>query len=192
MKKKIPLLIATILGISLLLSVPRTTETYKNENVPCTPTFEDGDGPYYIPNAPNRSNLANPASRATSLTVTGKLLKNDCKTPVANAVIDLWQANENGIYVNEWGRGRITTNEQGEYQFSTVVPKGYGEGTAYRPPHIHFKIWVENKLIITSEMFFPDVHGKEGFQDAFIMDLVKQSSFFGREHWIGQHDIILP
>jgi protocatechuate 3,4-dioxygenase beta subunit len=192
MKKNLLLLVTIIVGTIVLLSIPRTTESYKNTNIPCTPTFEDGDGPYYVPNSPNRSILNSPSSRAVSLTVSGRLLKSDCKTPVTRAVIDLWQANENGIYVNEWNRGKIVTNNKGEYQFSTIVPKGYGEGTAYRPPHIHFKIWVDNQLLITSEMFFPDVHGKEGFHDAYIMDLLKQSSFFGRGHWIGHHDIILP
>ncbi len=158
---------------------------------PCVPTFADGDGPYYLPNAPMQSDFRAPGTRGVSLTVRGKVFRSDCVTPAANIELDLWQANENGIYVNEWNRGRIRTNADGSYTFTTVVPKGYGEGTAYRPPHIHFKVRENGNLLVTSEMFFPDVKGKEGFNDAFIMQYQEQN-VLGKISAQGYHTIILP
>ena len=118
-------------------------------------------------------------------------MESDCKTIVSNAVIDIWQANESGSYQDEWYRGRVRSNGKGDYSFETVIPKGYGEGTGYRPPHIHFKVFIDNKEVITSQMFFPEVSGKPGFDEAYIMKLTSQLLTGEREH-IGNHNIIVP
>lgn len=119
------------------------------------------------------------------------MLLNDCKTPVRNGIIDIWQANETGNYADEWYRGQIKTDESGTYVFESVIPKGYGEGTGYRPPHIHFKIFVDDKEIITSQMFFPEIAGTKGFDDAYIMKVDKKTEAGTVIHY-GNHDIILP
>ncbi len=157
----------------------------------CIPTFADGGGPYYKTNAPFRKDIAPKQNNGEKLIVAGKVLKNDCKTPVANAVLDIWQADELGYYQDEWYRGKIKTNQNGEYTFETVVPKGYGEGTGYRPPHIHFKIFKDSTEIITSQMFFPEVKDREGFDNAYIMKL-ETSKQNGSKLHKDNHDIILP
>ena len=166
-----------------------------NEIVPeateCVPTFADGGGPYYKPTAPFREVLVDEGADGEPLTVRGKILLNDCKTPVTNAVLDIWQANASGSYEDEWYRGKVRTDDEGNYAFTTVVPKGYGEGTGYRPPHIHFKVFVNDTEIITSQMFFPEVKGREGFNDAYIMELESTTTANGKHHK-GYHDIILP
>lgn len=158
---------------------------------PCVPTFVDGGGPYYQPNSPFREKIVPDENNGEVLTVSGKVLRRDCQTPVANAVIDLWQANESGNYEDEWYRGQIRTDRSGNYSFITVVPKGYGEGTAFRPPHIHFKVFVEGNEIITSQMFFPESKGRPGFEDAYIMKL-ESTEKNGEQIHEGYHDIILP
>lgn len=160
-------------------------EVLKNEN--CIPTFLDGGGPYYEPNTPFRTNIAPENNQGIQLTVQGKILAPDCTTPLKNLIVDVWQANESGNYEDEWYRGRVTSNENGEYEFTTVIPKGYGEGTAFRPPHIHFKIWNGNQLIITSQMFLPESRA-QGIEEAYIMDVSKQTD----TAYIGKHDIVLP
>lgn len=157
----------------------------------CEPTFLDGGGPYYLANAPFREHIAPDANEGDALVVQGRVLEEDCKTPVAGAIVDAWQASEDGSYENEWYRGRVRTNERGEYRFETVIPKGYGEGTGYRPPHIHFKIWQGNTLRITSQMFFPEISGTRGFDDAYIMSVITKPGLFGERHF-GFHNIILP
>lgn len=157
---------------------------------PCVPTFVDGGGPYYKLNAPKRSELAPKNSKGEVLFVTGRVLANDCATPVANVTVDIWQANESGSYEDEWYRGQITSNDRGEYAFSTVIPKGYGEGTGYRPPHIHFKIWKDGKEIITSQMFLPASRA-QGIEEPYIMTLTKTTED-ERTFYRGTHDIILP
>ena len=91
------------------------------QNVPkpinCIPTFADGGGPYYKQNSPFRNNIAPENNNGEKLIVRGKVLKNDCITPVANAVLDIWQANETGNYQDEWYRGQVRTDDQGNYFF---------------------------------------------------------------------------
>ncbi len=189
-------LITAILGIILLIAggsifFLNNSVIRLNRKASCKPTFADGDGPYYLPNAPFRDSLAPTNNHGQPLVVSGTLLQNDCLTPISDAVIDIWQANEDGVYVDDWYRGKIRTDAQGKYQFESVMPKGYGEGTAHRPPHIHVKIYLKDQLIITSEMFFPEVKGTPGFDDAYIMTTtIKKKD--GVETIYGNHDLVLP
>ena len=194
MNYPLALLLCVIVGGTVALSIPMPVHhplVSTNPSKPCIPTFQDGDGPYYLSTAPFRSNVRPPSVTGTLLTVNGKVVANDCKTPLAGVIVDFWQANEHGVYVNEWYRGRVITNKNGEYRFQTVLPQGYGEGTAYRPPHIHFKIWDSTTLKITSEMFFPDVRGREGFHDAYNADVVATRSW-GKVELTATHTIVVP
>jgi protocatechuate 3,4-dioxygenase beta subunit len=157
----------------------------------CVPAFADGDGPYYLSGSPSRYKIVPAENKGKKLIVKGKLLRSDCKTVVKGAVIDIWQADETGSYQRDWYRGKVTTDNFGNYKFETVIPMGYGEGTAFRPPHIHFKIWENDRLLVTSEIFFPESKGKAGFEDAYIMKLTdsRLSKVFG---YVGTHDIVLP
>ena len=166
-------------------STTNTIPTVSAEN--CLPAFRDGGGPFYLPNAPFRENIAAVVNDGEMLLVEGYIFDSICQNVVANAVLDIWQASEEGEYEDEYYRGQVMTDSNGYYKFETVVPLGYGEGTAYRPPHIHFKVHVDGKEIVTSQMFFEDVRGREGFNDEYIINLEQTSN-----GWIGNHNIILP
>lgn len=157
----------------------------------CTPAFQDGGGPYYKSNVPFRSKIAPDVNNGEKLIIKGRVLRVNCKIPVPGAVIDLWQASEEGSYQDEYYRGKILADKNGNFKFETVIPKGYGEGTAFRPPHIHFKVFIDNKEMITSQMFFPESKGKPGFDDAYIMSL-ESKKFLGKTVYRGYHYIILP
>jgi protocatechuate 3,4-dioxygenase beta subunit len=156
----------------------------------CVPTFVDGDGPYYKTNAPFRTKIVPDQHNGTKLIVSGRVMANDCKTTLSGVTLDIWQADETGSYQNEWYRGQVTSAEDGTYHFETVAPKGYGQGTAYRPPHIHFKARKNNTLIITSEMFLPEARAQQ-IEDAFILKII-ESEENGKKTLEGIHDIILP
>ncbi len=153
----------------------------------CVPAFLDGGGPYYKPNSPFRDTLHPEDHNGEEITITGYLFDKTCSQPISGAVIDLWQASEEGEYADSYYRAKITTDDDGFYQFKTVIPKGYGEGTGYRPPHIHFKVFIDDKEIVTSQVFFDDVRGKPGFKDQYIIQTEKLN-----DNWVGEHNIILP
>src|SRR5690606_34690824 len=68
--------------------------------------------------------------------------------PVRNAVVEIWQVDNNGVYLhsrdaarggrdgNFQGFGRFLTGSTGEYYFRTIKPVPY----TGRTPHIHFQI----------------------------------------------------
>lgn len=155
----------------------------------CQSTFSDGDGPYYKADAPFRTDLAPDDSQSLRLVVRGKVFAKGCARTMPNVVLDLWQADPMGVYQDTTYRGKIRTDSLGNYSYETRMPRGYGEGTGYRPPHIHFKVWSKDRLIITSEMFFPDVVGWT--DDAYIAKIVKKT-IDGRDVLYVYHDIILP
>lgn len=102
--------------------------------------------------------------------VSGRVTDED-GTPIAGAVIELWQANAAGKYIHEADRheapldpnftgwGRLVTGGEGEYEFITIKPGAYPVTESdwwWRPPHIHFSIigpsWM-NRYV--TQMFFP-------------------------------------
>lgn len=116
---------------------------------------------------------ASPTSgRATGqlILVSGRVMDED-GSPVAGAVIEIWQANAAGRYIHEadnhpapldpnfTGQGRLVTNQEGEYSFFTIKPGAYPvleSGWWWRPPHIHFSIfgvsWMDRYV---TQIFFP-------------------------------------
>ncbi len=142
---------------------------------------------------PLRADLAAPASLAGRLAVgsgdlaqspagrraigqlialTGRVLDEDGR-PVADAVVELWQANAAGRYRHALdtggeapldpdfaGHGRVRTDAQGRYAFRTIKPGAYAvrpaPGVWWRPPHIHFSILGPASLSrLVTQMYFP-------------------------------------
>lgn len=96
----------------------------------------------------------------TPLLLRGRVQRAD-GTPAANAQIDIWQTDHTGRYRhprdagNEpvdrgfQGYGRVRTDRDGRYEFTTVKPANYGS----RPPHIHFRI-DDNASTLITQMYF--------------------------------------
>lgn len=176
--------ILLVVGILILLRDEKPTRTTLTS---CVPTFYDGDGPYYKTDAPFRDKLAPDDTTAQKVRITGRLYNSDCTKLVTNAVIDIWHADSTGEYRDDWYRGQIRTSDQGEFSFETEMPKGYGEGTGYRPPHIHYKVRVQDQLRVTSEIFFEDTRDKPGFNNAYIVTLSQEG-----EYLVGDYNIVIP
>jgi protocatechuate 3,4-dioxygenase, beta subunit len=102
--------------------------------------------------------------------VVGRVLDENDR-PVPNALVEIWQANAAGRYVqatdqhpapldpNFWGAGRCLTNDSGEYSFTTIKPGAYpwrNHDNAWRPAHIHFSLFGANFLSrLVTQMYFP-------------------------------------
>jgi protocatechuate 3,4-dioxygenase beta subunit len=102
--------------------------------------------------------------------VAGRVLDEDGR-PVRGAMVEVWQANAAGRYhhardqhdapldPNFLGRGRVFTDDGGNYRFTTVRPGAYpwrNHHNAWRPVHIHFGLHgagFAQRLI--TQMYFP-------------------------------------
>ena len=117
------------------------------------PTVEQTEGPFFTPNSPERKDLAADVSSGTKLVLTGTVLATDCR-PVERALLDFWQADDDGNYDNDGYRlrGHQFTDAEGRYELRTIVPGLYPGRTR----HIHVKVQAPNGRILTTQLYFPD------------------------------------
>ena len=78
--------------------------------------------------------------------------------PIEGAVLDIWQADDDGAYDNVGFtlRGKVRTDAEGRYEVDTIVPGNYLNGAQYRPAHIHVKVSAEGHALLTTQLYFPD------------------------------------
>ena len=92
--------------------------------------------------------------------LTGRIL-NASGEPMRNAFVEIWQVDNNGIYLNSrdqghgerdknfQGYGRFLTDSDGHYYFRTIKPVPY----TGRTPHIHFGISQNGRRVYTTQLF---------------------------------------
>jgi hydroxyquinol 1,2-dioxygenase len=135
-------------------------------------------GPFYREDAPEMPLgsciAANPSEEV--IAVYGRVTGND-GTPVPNALIQIWQTSEHGLYdLQTHGlegtdlRANFRTDAQGRYWFKTVRPLGYSipmDGPVgalvraqnrhgFRPSHIHFLIGGDGYRELVTALYFGD------------------------------------
>ncbi len=141
----------------------------------CRPTESEVLGPFYRFGAPFRARLAGPEEPGDRLILTGTVLSSDCRTPLPGALIEVWQANNAGLYdTNKPGnfteastfhlRGMLYTNEKGQYEIETIVPGRYPVppnlpglekyAGLTRPAHIHFRVMESLHVPLTTQLYF--------------------------------------
>jgi protocatechuate 3,4-dioxygenase beta subunit len=126
-----------------------------------TPACRDGDaptrseieGPYFKTNSPLRSDLRESGVTGRPVDLSGVVLTRSCR-PVANALVELWHADDRGEYDNIGFRlrGHLSTDAQGRYAFRTVFPGLYPGRTR----HYHVKVQAPNSAVLTTQLYFPD------------------------------------
>ena len=152
--------------------------------LPLTPQCGDGrhgrdraqtEGPFFRAGSPGRVDLVEAGSKARQVELTGFVLTRGCN-PVARAVVDLWHADERGAYDNKGFRyrGRTYTDEKGRYRFRTIVPALYPGRTR----HYHVNVAAGGKLLLTTQLYFPDEPGnrRDGlFRKELLMQIAGKS-----------------
>jgi protocatechuate 3,4-dioxygenase, beta subunit len=104
------------------------------------------------------------------IVVSGRVLDEDAR-PIANTLIEVWQANAAGRYMhhndnhpapldpNFTGAGRTLTDAEGRYRFVTIKPGAYpwrNHDNAWRPAHIHFSLFGNAYATrLVTQMYFP-------------------------------------
>lgn len=105
-------------------------------------------------------------AQGTILYLSGRVLA-DNGQPVANAKVEIWQANAAGRYTHPnddnteaavdekfSGFAVTRTDGQGRYAFKTVRPAAYPAAPGrWRPAHIHFSVTAKYEQLVT-QMYF--------------------------------------
>ena len=128
---------------------------------PCDPTTADayGQGPFYTANAPQIGSniLASTSEPGDRIIISGKVYTNDCVTPIPNALIDVWHADDQGNYDNVGYnlRGTLYSDANGDYMYETIWPGKYPlSATQNRPSHIHLKASANGHNDLTTQIYF--------------------------------------
>ncbi|MET8863505.1 dioxygenase [Nonomuraea sp. NPDC004580] len=162
--------------LSDMLGLTSAVDDVNNEG-PEGMTPSSVEGPFHSP-APEREpgawiSAGPERERGTPAVVQGRVL--DCDgTPLPGAVVDVWQANDTGLYDTQDDsqdlgnlRGLFTTDAEGRYRFRTIRPSSYPvptDGTAgrllravgrhpMRPAHFHYRVTAAGYRPLTTHVF---------------------------------------
>jgi protocatechuate 3,4-dioxygenase beta subunit len=149
----------------------------------CAQTADNILGPFYKEGAPFRSDLTDGVMVTKVLEVRGRVVGCDCETPLADAIVDVWQADESGAYDNTGYslRGRMRTDTDGQYLYSSVLPGAYLNGSQYRPKHIHYKVSHPRASGLVTQLYFrgdPYIPQDPYVRDALVMPLSEDSGIY--------------
>ncbi len=129
-----------------------------------------GEGPFYPDKIPVDTdndlvkNGDNSFEAGGKILILNGILLNPDSEPVNHVSIEIWQTDKNGVYMHSGsfardimdkqfqGFGRTKTDRNGQFFFRTIVPTEYPG----RTPHIHMKLWREEKNILTTQLYIKD------------------------------------
>jgi protocatechuate 3,4-dioxygenase beta subunit len=111
----------------------------------------------------------------TTLVITGFVVTRSC-TPVNGALLDFWQADEDGSYDNSGYtlRGHQYTGADGAYRLETIVPGLYPGRTR----HIHVKVQAPSRPVLTTQLYFPGETRNAGdgiFDSSLLMQITESA-----------------
>ncbi|HKO82225.1 MAG TPA: hypothetical protein VJU78_17575 [Chitinophagaceae bacterium] len=122
-------------------------------------TTTDILGPFYRPDAPVRSNMRLKNVPGQLVVLSGQIKHKDCKTPLDNAVVELWHCDGKGVYDNDSPdfnyRAKTYCDKNGRYSFKTIIPVPYTVGNGViRPAHFHMMISAKGYQSLITQLYF--------------------------------------
>jgi protocatechuate 3,4-dioxygenase beta subunit len=162
------ILLSDITGVSMLVDIiNHRTSGGATENTVLGPFYREG-----APELPMGASISRDG-RGEPAVVSGHVLSTQ-GTPIAGAVLDVWETNENGLYEQQDPaqpdmnlRGKFHTDQTGRYGFVGIKPVSYPiptDGPAgqlqralgrhpFRPAHIHVRVSARGFVPITTHLF---------------------------------------
>ncbi|MBV8525498.1 MAG: intradiol ring-cleavage dioxygenase [Acetobacteraceae bacterium] len=158
------------LGTASAYAAPGPTSSQAAQLFPnpsaCVITPQSIEGPFYFDPALHRADISE-GLPGVPLALQFHVVEAGSCSPVANARMDVWHADPLGRYSGYTHQGdsrRVTTagqtflrgtqfsDSQGRVTFKTLYPGWYPGRTA----HVHFKLFLDRRSVLTGQMYFPD------------------------------------
>lgn len=184
------------------------------------PTHADILGPFWASGAPFRGKVTPPLEPGDLLVIRGRVWSHRTKEPLANAVLDVWQADAKGRYdfqdkPNTEARAlvggrqpkrgdfrnriRLMTDEEGRYEYETIKPASYRAGRQVRPSHIHYMAQAPGHARLITQLYFKgdpaikgDSFGKNlGAANSPLIIVTKKVKTAQGQYMAGAFDIVL-
>ncbi|MCS6938003.1 MAG: intradiol ring-cleavage dioxygenase [Roseiflexaceae bacterium] len=162
------ILLSDTLGVSMLVdAINHRTNGVATASTVLGPFYREGAAELPYGASISKDGRGEPA------VLTGRVLSTD-GTPIAGAVLDVWEANEQGLYEQQDPnqpemnlRGRFRTDEEGRYKIVAIKPVSYSipdDGPVgqmlralgrhpYRPAHIHFIVSAPGHRSLVTHLF---------------------------------------
>jgi catechol 1,2-dioxygenase len=166
-------LMAGSLGVSSLVCLLNNGDHGQTE------TSQNLLGPFWRMNSPkleNGASILRSPTPGAPLFITGRI-RDRAGRPVAGALVDVWQASDEGLYENQDPgqadmnlRGQFTTTADGAFWLRSIKPAGYPIPTdgvvgrllkaqgrhPFRPAHIHVLAFKEGYKTLISQVYADD------------------------------------
>lgn len=133
------------------------------------------EGPLYLPGAPLRADGVLyeqvPSAVARFVTLRGRVFDAATGIGIPGAELDFWQTDEFGVYdlTGYHFRGIVLSDDDGAYTVKTILPEPYTMHEddlisdlfgmmgrhAFRSAHIHLKVRVAGREVLTTQFFDP-------------------------------------
>lgn len=127
--------------------------------------------------------IAGPEVAGERVTISGRVLDRDGQ-PVPDAVLEIWQADGHGRYAHPEdprgravekdfaGYGRVPTNDDGEFRFTTVKPGSVpGPNGTMQAPHLAVSVFMRGLLNrLVTRIYFPE---EAGNATDFVLNLIE-------------------
>jgi hydroxyquinol 1,2-dioxygenase len=163
------ILLSDVLGVTMLVDAI-------NHRTASQATDSTVLGPFHMVASPRRQlgDTIDLVGTGEPCVVSGRVSSLD-GTPLAGALVDVWQADDHGFYDVQQpgtqpqgnGRGLFTCDDEGRFWFRTVTPSPYpipSDGPVgrllaatgrhpWRPAHIHFIVAADGHLPVTTHVF---------------------------------------
>jgi protocatechuate 3,4-dioxygenase beta subunit len=143
-----------------------TDSTAASADDACILTPQSEEGPYYLDPKLVRADIAE-GRPGVPLALRLRVIEAGSCTPIAGARVDIWHCDARGIYsafpgqgdshnIDHTGktflRGTQMVDGNGWGTFKTIYPGWY----AGRATHIHFKVFLDERTVLTGQTFFPE------------------------------------
>jgi protocatechuate 3,4-dioxygenase beta subunit len=204
---------ATAIAGPALAQLGRGGSAATSGNAPsCIATPEQTEGPYFVDERLNRSDIrADPSDGllmpGVPLTLqfsVSSVARGGCR-PLAGAIVDVWHCDALGMYSDvrerrlstvgkKFLRGYQTTDAKGNVRFTTIYPGSYPN----RAVHIHFKVRTASGSAktqeLTSQLYFDDaitdrVHAQKPYAEKVRRRVRNEEDGIFRE---GGSQLLLP
>jgi protocatechuate 3,4-dioxygenase beta subunit len=138
----------------------------------CILQKEATEGPFYVDPRLVRSDISE-GKAGLPMQLRLQVVNADC-SPVVGARVDVWHCDAQGVYsgvknlgggVDATGqtflRGTQNTDSAGIASFQTIFPGWYPGRTT----HVHYKVFLNDKTVLTSQIFFAETVNDAIYQD---------------------------